>query len=294
MAEGFMSTAPDWFMRSIEQPAETGSVDVESARIEWFAWGRRGDPGLLLVPGNSAHAGWWRFIAPFFSDRFRVATLSWSGMGGSDWRDLYAPRLFAREALAVAHTAGLHQAAVKTVIVGHSFGGMVALVAATIAGDRLRRAIMVDARVRPREVWRVDPAPDLKHRIYPTRSEALARFHLRPLQPTANGFIVDWLALSSVGPAAGEGGWTWRFDPNLRLKTDLGDIDGIIGRAGCPLAFIRGGLSTIVTDAIWADHQAQAPSGTPFVDIPEAGHHVMVDQPLALVAALRALIALSW
>jgi pimeloyl-ACP methyl ester carboxylesterase len=34
----------------------------------------------------------------------------------------------------------------------------------------------------------------------------------------------------------------------------------------------------------------QTPFGTPFVDIPEAGHHVMVDQPLALVAALRALI----
>ena len=32
------------------------------------------------------------------------------------------------------------------------------------------------------------------------------------------------------------------------------------------------------------------PSGTPFVAVPEAGHHLMVDQPLAVVAALRALL----
>ena len=29
------------------------------------------------------------------------------------------------------------------------------------------------------------------------------------------------------------------------------------------------------------------PLGTPWIEIPDAGHHVMVDQPLALVAALR-------
>ncbi len=29
----------------------------------------------------------------------------------------------------------------------------------------------------------------------------------------------------------------------------------------------------------------------PFVEIPQAHHHVMLDQPLALIAALRALLA---
>ena len=39
--------------------------------------------------------------------------------------------------------------------------------------------------------------------------------------------------------------------------------------------------------------RAHAPPGSPFLAIPEAGHHVMLDQPLALVSALRALLA-SW
>ena len=33
--------------------------------------------------------------------------------------------------------------------------------------------------------------------------------------------------------------------------------------------------------------------GSPYVEIPEAEHHVMIDQPLAYVAALRALLA-AW
>jgi pimeloyl-ACP methyl ester carboxylesterase len=33
--------------------------------------------------------------------------------------------------------------------------------------------------------------------------------------------------------------------------------------------------------------------GAPYIEIPEADHHVMIDQPLAFVAALRALLA-AW
>ena len=33
--------------------------------------------------------------------------------------------------------------------------------------------------------------------------------------------------------------------------------------------------------------------GSPYVEIPEAEHHVMIDQPIAFVAALRALLA-AW
>jgi len=39
-------------------------VVVQGAPIETLAWGRVGDPGLLLLHGNSAHADWYSFIAP--------------------------------------------------------------------------------------------------------------------------------------------------------------------------------------------------------------------------------------
>jgi pimeloyl-ACP methyl ester carboxylesterase len=36
-----------------------------------------------------------------------------------------------------------------------------------------------------------------------------------------------------------------------------------------------------------------APPGSPGIEIPDADHHLMLDQPLAFVAALRGLLA-AW
>ena len=60
-----------------------------------------------------------------------------------------------------------------------------------------------------------------------------------------------------------------------------------------PLALIRGGKSQLFQpeDAAWL--LSLIAPGSPYVEIPEAEHHVMIDQPLAFVAGLRALLA-AW
>jgi pimeloyl-ACP methyl ester carboxylesterase len=59
------------------------------------------------------------------------------------------------------------------------------------------------------------------------------------------------------------------------------------------MALIRGEKSQLFT-AEDADYlMGLLPPGSPHVAIPEAEHHVMIDQPLAFVSALRALLA-SW
>jgi pimeloyl-ACP methyl ester carboxylesterase len=40
-----------------------------------------------------------------------------------------------------------------------------------------------------------------------------------------------------------------------------------------------------------AEMSRLVPGGMPVIDLPDAGHHPMLDQPLALVAALRTLLA---
>jgi pimeloyl-ACP methyl ester carboxylesterase len=57
------------------------------------------------------------------------------------------------------------------------------------------------------------------------------------------------------------------------------------------MAIIYGELSTIVAGQRLEDVRLQAPPGTPFIGIPQAGHHVMLDQPLALTAAIKAVLA---
>ena len=57
------------------------------------------------------------------------------------------------------------------------------------------------------------------------------------------------------------------------------------------LAVLRGEDSALMTDDIWDYMRTIMPAGTPMVGIPAAAHHLMMDQPIAVIAALRALLA---
>ena len=56
----------------------------------------------------------------------------------------------------------------------------------------------------------------------------------------------------------------------------------------CPLTVMRGEKSELVTAEGFAAMAQAGPDGTRYVSIPGAYHHVPLDQPLALVEALRA------
>ncbi|MEO8813245.1 MAG: alpha/beta fold hydrolase, partial [Caulobacteraceae bacterium] len=135
---------PAWFDAALARAPERVLVPVEGASIELLTWGERGKPGLIFVHGNSAHADWWSFIAPFFAEDFRVASMSFSGMGGSDWRESYAFETFATEIFQCARAAGLYEAAVKPVYIGHSFGGSQVFYSAARYPERMSACVLVD------------------------------------------------------------------------------------------------------------------------------------------------------
>ncbi len=282
--------APIWFRDAVDAPHERHRTAVEGANIEWLAWGQRGKPGLLLLHGNGAHADWWRFIAPFFAATHRVAAPSWSGMGGSDHRPRYTIKLFIQEMRAIAAEAGLADAGPYSVV-GHSFGGFPMMAMASRFGAELERAIILDTPFDPQQRRRPrgaggDARP---HRVYPTMADALARFRWAPPQPTTHDFIADFIARHSLKET--QGGFTWKFDPFLWSEFEAQDGTDLLKLPKCPVALMWGEQSALVTQGLVADMAARMPPGSKFVPIPEAYHHVMADQPLALVAGLRGLLA---
>lgn len=293
---GAKPPAPAWFDTALAHAPERRFVTVDGARIETLSWGERGKPGLLFLHGNGAHADWWRFIAPFFAADYRVAALSWSGMGASDHRPAYSLDLFVAEAFGVAEAEGLFDSAEKPLFVAHSFGGFPLMGCAARHGDRLRGAVMVDTPVRhpdedsPRRRGRPAGAPR-PHRVYPTIEEALARFRFAPEQPCTNLFIADHIARTSL--QAVDGGWTWKFDPFLWSAFELGDTRTLLADVEAPFALMWGDRSMLMPPEVTRQMVDTMPRGSPAIVVPDAAHHVMMDQPLAFVAALRALFA-AW
>ncbi len=288
--DGARPAAPAWFDAALAHAPERGSVMVEGAAIETLSWGKPGDPGLLLLHGNGAHAGWWSPLAPFFAaDGYHVVALSWSGMGGSDWRKSYSGPLFAQEVLTVCEAAGLFAAPRKPVLLAHSFGGFIAGYCAAHYGDRFSAKITADSPVRPPGFVHDGP-PSRSHanRVYPTFEAALARFRLAPSQPCENLWYVDHIGRGSIKPA--DGGFTWKFDPFVFRDMMFGDTGSTSGPT-CPCAYLWGEKSVLMTPDVVAYMRSVAPAGSPFVPVPEAAHHLMLDQPLPFVAAIRALLA---
>jgi pimeloyl-ACP methyl ester carboxylesterase len=280
---------PAWYGDAMRREPEVGRLQVEGAGIEWAAWGERSKPGLLLLIGNGAQIGWWRPIAPILAEDYRVATFAWSGMGRSDWRDSYPVATLICEAVGVAQVAGLFDGPQAPYLGAHSFGGFVGLRLLIEHGARFAGGILIDSRLRSRQAWGANAQTVSPFHVHETKEQAIVRFRLKPEQPEVNRFILDMLAEESLEPVGD--GWRYRQDPNMRSKTPLdGDLIPRIAETGCPLAFIRGARSGSVVDEIWHAQKAAAPAGTPFVEIPDAHHHLMIDQPLALIAAMRALL----
>ena len=87
-------------------------------------------------------------------------------------------------------------------------------------------------------------------------------------------------------------GWTWKFDDSLFQKFDFGNnMHEDLANLKCRVGVIYGEESYLFSQDI-ADYMFKVlDESVPFVGIPEAQHHLFLDQPLAFVSSLRTLLA---
>jgi pimeloyl-ACP methyl ester carboxylesterase len=196
--------------------------------------------------------------------------------------------MWAEEVIAVSRDARFPG---PPVVVGHSLGGMVTIQTAATYGDDLAGAVIVDAPVR-----RPDPESEEGRSgrafrapgVYPTLEEAKEHFRLIPPQPCENGYIVDHIAENSLRET--DEGWTWKFDPKLFMGT-LVPLRDQLASVRCRVALFTGDKSVVVPPDTAEYMYELMGRVAPVVSIPQAHHHLTLDQPLAFVAALRTLLA---
>lgn len=124
--------------------------------------------------------------------------------------------------------------------------------------------------------------------VYDTKEAAMSRFRLIPPQPCDNGFIIEHIASHSVHET--KTGWTWKFDPRL-FKGNLRALRDQLSAVRCRVALFTGEFSVVVPPDVAEYMYGLMGEVSPVVEIPQAHHHLTLDQPLAFVAALRTLLA---
>jgi len=286
---------PKWFLDALAQKPEIKTVKIKGSKISYNCWGEKNKPGLIFVHGGMAHADWWNFITPYFLKTHRVIAMNLGGMGDSEWRKEYSTETWGLEIEGVCKKEKLK----KPIIIGHSLGGMCGVYAASIMKKNLYGLVIVDTAILPPS----DKPPkfDFKiraNKIYKSLKEIKSRFRLVPGQIDALEYIMDYIAEKSI--KKNRGGWTWKFDPNYmkifnsesfleRQAVYRNKLKGL----KCRVAILRGEKSVIFPGSSAKYMHELMDKKSPIINVPEAHHHIMVDQPMALISALRSLI-IDW
>ena len=286
---------PKWFLNALAQKPDIKTVKIKGSKISYNCWGEKNKPGLIFVHGGMAHADWWNFITPYFLKTHRVIAMNLGGMGDSEWRKEYSTETWGLEIEGVCKKEKLK----KPIIIGHSLGGMCGVYAASIMKKNLYGLVIVDTAILPPS----DKPPKFDFKIranktYKSLKEIKSRFRLVPGQIDALGYIMDYIAEKSI--KKNKGGWTWKFDPNY-MK--IFNSESFVERQAvyrnklkglkCRVAILRGEKSVIFPGSSAKYMHELMDKKSPIINVPEAHHHIIVDQPMALISALRSLI-IDW
>lgn len=281
---------PTWFTTALNDRPVHNVIEVDDCAIHLRAWGDPHRPTLVLVHGGGAHSGWWDHIAPFFAATHHVVAPDLSGHGDSGRRPQYSLETWAREVHAAADFA--HPSAAPTLI-GHSMGGWVVAIATLQQAGTLGGIVVVDSPVRER-------APESQqlstrgHRTYASYEEIASRFRVIPAQDVTLPYVLAHVRSESVHRR--DDRWVWKVDPNVFdlpdpaiNRADPERLERTLEALSCRAAYIRCQYGSIPPEMAHRIQSAIQLRG-PFIELPESGHHPMLDQPLALITALRTLL----
>ena len=295
---------PAWFEEALAVPRREGWLESGGCPIHYFSWGDPSRPGILLLHGFLAHARCFAFIAPLLARDYYVVAYDFSGMGDSGVRETYPDEVRLQELLDVARETGLFDDGRIPAIIAHSYGGNIGLSAMEQCGDQFSRLVICDLMtLRPDRLAahtreQGPPGsqdPTRPNRIYPDYATAKGRYVLSPPQPVNEAYLFDYMAFHSLKEV--EGGWTWKFHPSVfGRRIDMHELMLAQGKriANAPGSIVVVyGDESVLFDADSADYVRECGGEhIPMIGIPDARHHLMLDQPLAFASVLRATLAL--
>lgn len=274
------------------RPRQSHQMEVDGSEVHYQLWpaAEKKAPTLLMVHGGGAHSHWWDLIAGQLPN-FRIVAPDLPGMGNSAKRDSYSRALFADTLQRVSEEMGASEGG-NLYLVGHSFGGAMALHATHRYPDLAQGLVMVDSPIRPPgydHSRSTRSAPIRPTRPYPTRDSIISRFRIVPSQPPISHWMHEYIARYSVRFHGSGKGWTWKFDEKVfaSMDNELSERHHDLEKnIRCKSCFIYGTESALMTPEVLEYMCGRlAPMGTDIIPMPGLHHHLILEQP-ALFAGL--------
>ena len=262
--------------------------------------GRADRPPLLCIHGLTRNCRDFEPIAERFAGEWRVIAIDLRGRGQSDYaRDpaSYMPLQYLADVDTLLDQAGLE----RVVAIGTSLGGIVTMLLAMAAPERIAGAVLND--IGP-EV----EAPGLTRirdyvgqgRSFPTWIHAARGLREQGGVAYPDFALSDWLRLAKRLMVVGPGGRI-AFDYDMKIAEPFNRAEGTTAGdmwpafralAGRPVLAVRGALSDILSAAT-LERMGRELKGLKTVTVPRVGHAPTLEEPEAqkAIAALLAEVA---
>lgn len=264
--------------------------NVKGLRIHYVEWGDPSATPMVLLHGLRAYAHWFDSFAAAVKDRYRVLALDQRGRGDTDWATDgdYTREAYVRDLEGFVDALGLK----RFVLVGHSMGGLNAMHYASRHPDQLIALITVDIGpdIDPAGLERIRKELGETPDTFASWEDAAAFLAQRHPQASAEHreTRLRWMFRESP-----EGDVTWRldpaiFDPNLRADSREETWAAWKG-VRCPALIVRGGVTDVLTAQTCEEMVAAVPRSR-WVEVPDAGHMVLEDNPEDFNAAVLAFL----
>ena len=218
---------------------------------------------ILLLHGLGATGAVWRGFDGLAPDL--------PGHGSAAWDPPYT---FERHAEAVLPMLPDEPVAV----IGHSMGGVVGLVLAAMAPERVVKVVGLGIKVTwsDEDVARASALAAKPPRTFSSRDEAVDRF-LRV--SGLEGVIGPGDLLADVGVVAEGGRWRLAQDPRT-FGVSAPDMPGLLSAVTCPVRLARGERDPLVSHAELAELVPEP------MTLPNLGHNAHVESPEAIMRLL--------
>ncbi len=268
-------------------------AECDGRRVSYEAGGREGLPPMALLPPGASGASIWRPVAARLNDRFRTAALNPSGYGETEPFAGPEPMTIRDEAAAAAAVirAELPDGGARAHVVGHSYGGTVALVLALAWPQLVGRLTLLEPAPYPllREAGETALAEEIEGRnrdfISAVRGGGLDDAAMEAYLDYFNARAGYWRGLDAETRSrmlALPERLAVNLDAVGRLRLRPADLAAI----AAPVTVIRGG-ATDRLHARLSELIAGAIPGTSTVDLPGAGHMMTLTHGPAIADLLR-------
>ena len=247
-------------------------------------YGGAGKQPILFIHGGSAHAHWWDFIAPAFTADFHVLALDQRGHGESEWPEdwAFSSSHYVSDIDKILDQWGFG----APILIGHSMGAHNVLAYAVEHSDRLRAMVAVDS---PADY--TDEAVDFMRtyaekppRVFGSLEEAVENFKVMPRETMAKKEILDHIARLSY-KRRDDGAWIHKVDRRTMIRRPS-RVWRSLSNIKCPTLIVKITKSPVL-DREAAKKMTKKIPDARLVEIDDSYHHVMLDNPAGLIAALK-------